>query len=133
MNGKQLFLNIIWVIFIGWAFFIEYIVAAFFLAITIIGIPFAYQLVRLGFVALIPFGQRVGTVQDADKDVLTTIFNVLFLIFFFWIPLIHLLFTVVFFLLIFTIPFGIANWRLFKLSLWPFGREIYQEDGTSWT
>ncbi|KAL0226136.1 hypothetical protein P9112_013460 [Eukaryota sp. TZLM1-RC] len=133
MNGKQLFLNILWVIFIGWAFFIVYLVSAFFLASTIIGIPFGYQLGRLAFVALIPFGQRIGTVEDAENDLLTIVFNVLFLIFFFCISLIHLLFTVVFFLLIFTIPFGIANWRLFKLSLWPFGREIYQEDGPSWT
>ncbi|KAL0245897.1 hypothetical protein GEMRC1_007114 [Eukaryota sp. GEM-RC1] len=91
MNGKQLFLNIVWVILIGWAFFIEYLIAAFFLAITIIGLPFAYQMVRFAFVALLPFGRRIKPIADSDQDVLTTVFNVINLIFFFWIPLIHLL------------------------------------------
>ncbi|KAL0222083.1 hypothetical protein RCL1_001937 [Eukaryota sp. TZLM3-RCL] len=133
MNGKQLFLNIIWAILIGWAFFVEYMVAAFFLALTIIGIPFAYQIARAAFVALVPFGTRIGPVSET-ASVLGTIFNIVWVVLFgWWMALLHVILAIIFFILIITIPFGIASWRLAKFIIWPFNREIEWVENDSWT
>jgi uncharacterized membrane protein YccF (DUF307 family) len=51
--------NLIWVIFIGWEMAIGYLGIALFFAVTIIGIPFAIQWVKLSKLALLPFGSKI--------------------------------------------------------------------------
>ncbi len=51
--------NIIWVVVAGIWIFLSQLALALALALTIIGIPFAYQHLKLAFLALAPFGQRV--------------------------------------------------------------------------
>lgn len=51
--------NIIWALLIGWEMAIGYIVIAVFFAITIIGIPFALQWIKLAKLALFPFGAKI--------------------------------------------------------------------------
>ncbi|HAS74279.1 MAG TPA: hypothetical protein DCS67_09065, partial [Clostridiales bacterium UBA8960] len=51
--------NIIWLLVLGWELFLMHIVIAFLLAITIIGLPFAKQHLKLAQLALIPFGARI--------------------------------------------------------------------------
>lgn len=48
--------NIIWLVFGGFMIAVEYFVASIGLLVTIIGIPFAIQTLKLGVVALWPFG-----------------------------------------------------------------------------
>ncbi len=50
--------NILWLIFGGILIAIEYFAASLVLMITIIGIPFGVQTLKLGILALWPFGQR---------------------------------------------------------------------------
>src|SRR5215471_9619355 len=53
------------------------------------------------------------------------ILNVLWLIFFgFFIALAYVLAGIICFILIITIPFGIASFRIANYALWPFGRTI---------
>ncbi|MEW5738447.1 MAG: YccF domain-containing protein [Myxococcota bacterium] len=52
-------LNIIWVVFAGIWIFLSHLVLAVSLGVTIIGIPFAVQHVKLGMLALAPFGVKV--------------------------------------------------------------------------
>ncbi|MCC6334454.1 MAG: YccF domain-containing protein [Myxococcales bacterium] len=52
-------LNILWIVFAGIWIFLSHVVLAVSLAVTIIGIPFAVQHVKLGMLALAPFGVRV--------------------------------------------------------------------------
>ncbi len=52
-------LNIIWLVFAGIWIFLTHLVLAVPLACSIIGIPFAYQHVKLGMLALAPFGTRI--------------------------------------------------------------------------
>jgi len=52
-------LNVLWVVFAGIWIFLSHVVLAVSLAVTIIGIPFAFQHVKLGMLALAPFGVRV--------------------------------------------------------------------------
>ncbi len=51
--------NVLWFIFAGVWICITHLVAAVPLAISIIGIPFALQHVKLAMIALTPFGVRV--------------------------------------------------------------------------
>ena len=51
--------NILWVVFAGIWIFISHLALAVTLAVTIIGIPFAFQHVKLGMLALAPFGVDV--------------------------------------------------------------------------
>lgn len=53
----RLILNIIWIFTIGWALVVGHVAAALFLAITIIGLPFAWQNLKLIPLALLPFGR----------------------------------------------------------------------------
>lgn len=55
----NIFLNIIWVVFGGFMIAVEYAVSSLLMMITIIGIPFGLQTMKLAVVALWPFGTDV--------------------------------------------------------------------------
>jgi uncharacterized membrane protein YccF (DUF307 family) len=55
----SLLLNILWLLFAGWWLALHHIVLAIPLAISIIGIPFAWQHVKLAGLALMPVGKEV--------------------------------------------------------------------------
>lgn len=52
-------LNILWIVLAGWWLALHHIVLAVGLAVTIIGIPFAWQHVKLAGLALTPVGMDV--------------------------------------------------------------------------
>jgi uncharacterized membrane protein YccF (DUF307 family) len=52
-------LNVIWLVFAGWWLALHHIVLAVALALTIIGIPFAFQHLKLAMVSLAPVGKTV--------------------------------------------------------------------------
>jgi uncharacterized membrane protein YccF (DUF307 family) len=51
--------NVIWFVLAGWWLAIGHIIAAIGLAVTIIGIPFAWQHVKLAIASLFPVGKTV--------------------------------------------------------------------------
>jgi uncharacterized membrane protein YccF (DUF307 family) len=51
--------NIIWLLVLGWELCIMHLTFALLLGITIIGLPFAKQHLKLAQLALIPFGARI--------------------------------------------------------------------------
>ncbi len=51
--------NIIWIIFFGWELALMNIVSALIFTITIIGIPFAKQSLKLARVSFMPFGKKI--------------------------------------------------------------------------
>ena len=55
--------NIIWIIFFGWEIALVNLISALFFAITIIGIPFAKQNLKLAKVSLMPFGKEVKKIK----------------------------------------------------------------------
>jgi len=57
--------NIIWFFLAGWWLSLGHLVAALVLAITIIGIPFAYAHIKLAGAALFPLGKIVRRKGDA--------------------------------------------------------------------
>ena len=59
-NGPtSLLLNVVWFIFAGWWLALHHIVLAIGLAVTLIGIPFAWQHVKLALISLTPVGKAV--------------------------------------------------------------------------
>ncbi len=54
--------NVLWLVFAGIWIFLSHLTLAVGLAVTIIGLPFAVQHVKLGMLALAPFGVRVREV-----------------------------------------------------------------------
>lgn len=53
----RLIFNILWLLLFGWAIAVSHALAAVVLAATIIGIPFAWQNLKLVPLALLPFGR----------------------------------------------------------------------------
>jgi uncharacterized membrane protein YccF (DUF307 family) len=58
-NTLQTIFNIIWILLFGWGIAIAHLVSALILAITIIGLPFAKQHIKLVNLALFPFGREL--------------------------------------------------------------------------
>lgn len=116
--------NIIWLIFGGIEVALEYFVASLLLMVTIIGIPFAFQTLKLGVFALWPFGQQV-VYTGGVSGCLSTLLNIVwFFIGGFWIFLTHIFFGLLLFITIIGIPFGMQHFKLAGLALAPFGRDV---------
>ncbi len=52
-------LNILWLVFAGWWLALQHVALAIMLAVTIIGIPFAWQHLKLAMISLAPVGKSV--------------------------------------------------------------------------
>ena len=116
--------NIIWLIFGGFHIALEYFIASIALMITIIGIPFGLQSLKLGLVAIWPFGTDVKW-KPSEPGCLNIFMNILwFIVGGIWIFLTHILYGVLLCITIIGIPFGKMHFRLAKLALSPFGKEV---------
>jgi uncharacterized membrane protein YccF (DUF307 family) len=54
-----LIMNVIWILFAGLEIALTHVALAVLFAITIIGIPFATQHIKLATIALVPFGNEI--------------------------------------------------------------------------
>jgi uncharacterized membrane protein YccF (DUF307 family) len=116
--------NIIWFIFGGLIIAFEYFVASLLLFVTIIGIPFGIQTLKLAGLALWPFGKDTR-VTERSTGLVFTLMNVIWiLVGGIWICLSHLAFGIVFGITIIGIPFAKQHFKLAALALTPFGKEI---------
>ena len=112
--------NILWFVLGGFLVAILYFLGGLLLCVTIIGIPFGVQLIKIAGLAVCPFGRDVDMMKDAGC--LNTLFNILWMAFGWWsVALIHLILAAIFACTIVGIPFAKAHWRLMKLSMMPFG------------
>ena len=116
--------NIFWLIFGGLATAVEYIVASLPFLISIIGIPFGLQTLKLGMLALWPFGSQVVE-NESSSGCLSLIMNIIWIcIGGIWICLTHLFFGILLCITIIGIPFGKQHFKMAGLSLTPFGKKI---------
>ena len=116
--------NIIWIVFGGLHIALEYFIAELILMITIIGIPFGLQSLKLGMLAICPFGTKVKW-KPSQPGCLSIFMNVLwFFVGGIWIWLTHIFYGLIFCITIIGIPFGKMHFRLAKLALSPFGKEL---------
>lgn len=120
----NIFLNIIWFVFGGLMVAVEYAISSVAMMLTIIGIPFGLQTLKLAKVALWPFGTEV--VDDGwPSGCLAGVMNVVW-----WfvggvpIALTHMLWGLIFCVTVVGIPFGMQHFKLMKLALFPFGTMV---------
>ncbi len=116
--------NIIWLIFGGFFAGLGYIIGGFALCITIVGIPFGIQQIKLGFATMTPFGKKVQVDESANTG-LNILLNAIWCVFFGWeIAINHLVFGLLFYITIVGIPFGQQHFKLIPMALFPFGRKL---------
>jgi len=116
--------NIIWLLFGGLLIAIQYFIGSIILFITIIGIPFGLQTLKMASLALWPFG-RDTKVQDRSSGCLYILMNVIWLLTGgLWIAVVHMIFGAILCITIIGIPFGLQHFKLTAVALSPFGRDI---------
>ena len=116
--------NLIWLIFGGIIIAIEYFIGSILLMVTIVGIPFGLQTLKMGALAIWPFG-RDTRVQSRASGCLYIIMNVLWLICGgLCIAVTHAFFGALLCITIIGIPFGMQHFKLTSIALSPFGRDI---------
>ena len=119
-------LNVLWLVLAGLWLALGYVLAAVLMAITIIGIPFAKQALKLAVYALWPFG-RTLVPSDTRHKGLSVVGNVLwFLLVGWWLALEHLIVGIVLCITIIGIPLGIASFKMAGAALVPFGKEVVE-------
>jgi len=120
----SLFGNIIWLIFGGFLAGLGYIIGGLVMCLTIVGIPFGIQNIKLGMATFAPFGKEIVEVDNANSC-LRVVFNVLWLVIFGWgIALAHLASAALLAITIIGIPFAAQHIKLIPLALFPFGRDL---------
>ena len=117
--------NILWILLGGGIIlFLEYLFAGFFLCLTIVGIPFGIQCIKLSLLALLPFGREIADTESAH-GCLATLMNVLWIIVGgIIITLTHIIFGLLCAITIIGIPFAKQHMKLAALALTPFGKTI---------
>jgi len=116
--------NLIWLIFGGLVIAIEYFVGSIFLILTIVGIPFGIQTLKMALLALWPFG-RDTRVHERASGCLYILMNIIWLLTGgLWIAVTHAIFGAILCITIIGIPFGLQHFKLTAIALSPFGRDI---------
>lgn len=116
--------NILWFVLGGFLISLYYFVVGVLFCITIIGIPFGVQLIKLAGFALWPFGHDIQS-DTNDGGCLSIIMNVIWiLVGGIEIAVLHLTFGAVLCITIIGIPFGMQHFKMALLALIPFGKKI---------
>lgn len=114
--------NILWVVLAGVWLALGWLFWAAVLAITVVGLPFARQCVKLARFSLWPFG-RVA-LPDPTATKLGSIGSVLWFIPGVLMWLSYIVSGVVLCITVVGIPFGVQAFKLAGLALAPFGKKI---------
>ena len=116
--------NLLWLLLGGIIVAIIYWIVGLLMCITIIGIPFGVQLIKLGIYALWPFGHELVNGPN-EPGCLSTVMNLLWILLGWWeIAVIHLFFGLLFCITIVGVPFGIQHFKMALNSIFPFGKEV---------
>ncbi len=120
--------NILWLIFGGLFAGLGYILGGLLMCLTIVGIPFGIQSMKLGVATFAPFGKRIVEAPDANGP-LEIVLNVIWLIFFGWeIAVAHLVSAGILAITIIGIPFALQHVKLIPIALLPLGRSLQSMD-----
>lgn len=115
--------NLIWLIFGGFISAVLWTLSGLLMSITIIGIPFGLQALKLAGFTLWPFGREV---EIGNFGIGGAIGNVIWIMLFGWeLAVYHALLALLFTITIIGFPFGKQHIKLARLSLIPFGAAIH--------
>ena len=131
MSPVALLLNLLWIAFGGLWMAVRWVIAAFVMAITIIGLPWARPAFSIAAYTLLPFGRKAVSRaayfgrEDIGTGPLGFVGNVVwFVLAGWWLALGHLVTAVLLAVTIVGIPFAWAHLKLAGLALWPVGKVI---------
>ena len=135
MSPLSLLLNILWIIFGGLWMAAAWLVAAVIMAVTIIGLPWAWAALNIASYTLLPFGQKaVSRAEHLGRDDIGTgplglVGNIIWLVLAgWWLALGHLITAIFLAVTIIGIPFAWAHLKLAGIALWPIGKMIVPAD-----
>jgi len=131
MSGLSLLLNLLWIVFGGLWMAVGWVIAALIMAVTIIGLPWAWSAITIASYTLLPFGHTVVSRaavsgrDDIGTGPLGLIGNVIWLVLAgWWLALGHLVTAALLAITIVGIPFAWAHLKLARLALWPIGKVV---------
>ena len=117
--------NILWLILGGFVLGLAYMVMGVLFCLTVVGIPFGYQLIKIGLLAMLPFG-REPQFPSLPMGCLSLIFNIIWIIFGgIELAIAHLVLGVLFCITIIGLPFGMQHFKLAKLAIMPFSQDLH--------
>src|SRR3974390_3279077 len=134
MSPVSFILNIFWVVFGGLWMAVCWVIAAVIMAITIIGLPWAFAALNIASYTLLPFGRKaVSRAEYSGHDIGTGPFgligNIIWLLLAgWWLALGHLVAAICLAVTIIGVPFAWAHLKLAGIALWPIGKEIVPAD-----
>lgn len=124
-------LNVLWFILGGWIAGLAWLLGGALLALTVVGLPWAFSAWRIASYSFWPFGREivwrdsVAGQEGLGVGCMGVGLNVIwFVLAGWWIALAHLSIAVVEFVSIIGIPFALKDLELAKLALAPVGRTI---------
>src|SRR5258708_17048726 len=136
MAPVSVLLNILWIVFGGLWMAAAWVIAAFIMAITIIGLPWARAAFNIAVYTLLPFGQRAVRRDsltgrpDIGTGPLGLIGNVIWLVLAgWWLSLPDLVTAIALAVTIIGIPVAWAHLKLPGIPLRPIGKGIVPAEG----
>ena len=115
-------LNVLWLVLVGFGTALGWLFWAFILTITIVGIPFARQCLKLAQFSAWPFGRQA--IPDPTATKLGVVGAVLWFIPGAIMMTSYVIGGLLLCVTIIGIPFGIQSFKLGALALTPFGKKI---------
>ena len=101
--------NVLWLVFGGVEAALQYFIGGCILMLTIVGIP---------------FGSKVVSTSEGN-GCLNAVMNLIWIVFAgIWISITHVFFGVCLYLTIIGIPFGHQHFKMARLALNPFGKDV---------
>jgi len=117
--------NLIWLLFGGLATALGYFFGGLAMMLTIVGIPFGFQLIKIGSLCLWPFGRTFQVDRGHVPGCLFGILNIIWLLIAgLWISLLHIVFGFLLCITIVGIPWGMQHFKLASFALTPFGSKV---------
>jgi uncharacterized membrane protein YccF (DUF307 family) len=129
MPALAFLLNLLWIVFGGLWMAIAWVVAGIIMAITIIGLPWAWAAFNIASYTLLPFGRKaVSRAEYSGRhDIGTGPLGLAG----WWLALGHLITSIMLAVTIIGIPFAWAHLKLAGIALWPIGKVIIPAEDTS--
>ena len=116
--------NLIWLIFGGFLAAVGYFIGGIALCVTIVGIPWGLQCFKLAGLVLLPFGKRVIS-EGIPGGSLSLFANIIWILCGGWLTaLTHIVMGILLSISIIGLPWGRQHFKLFEISLMPFGKRI---------
>ena len=126
-----LLLNVVWLVCGGLWMAAAWLIAGVIMAITVVGLPWAFAAFRIARYTLTPFGHAavrkdwyVGH-ETLGNGPIGALGNLIWLVLAgWWLALAHVVTALILAVTIIGLPFAWAHLKLAGLALWPIGREI---------